>query len=342
MKSIFHYSITAAFAVVGALLFNVLHIPMPWLLGPVFMTMILRFTTTLPIKWHKQLRNTGLVLAGYSIGTAFTVHAFGQMTQFLPAMVVLNIFYVVLFWVISQLIVARTNVDPLAAFTSTVPGGMTQVLSYAAEKGSRHLTMITFYQVLRVLCILSLVPLIVSTAADVVVESPPFEPVLALYFIAAFIAGIVAQKCKVPTGYMLGPLILLIVLQLVGLTVPALPISLLHVAQLLIGVFIGMLLKKEDVRLPRKLIFYGFISSTIYIGTSYVASFGLVQLYDIDVKTAFLSIVPGGLDQMGLIAASVQADVTVVTAFQLFRVLVVSLLIIPSLKYFINREKTVQ
>ena len=52
-----------------------------------------------------------------------------------------------------------------------------------------------------------------------------------------------------------------------------------------------------------------------------------------DFKKAFLSIIPGGLDPMGLIAASVKANVTIVTAFQLFRVLIVSIFIVPGLKY---------
>ena len=330
---------TALFSVLGALFFQLLHIPMAWLLGPLFITMVLRFTTKIYITWSKYLRNLGLVLAGYSIGLAFTIDALSDMLGYLPAMIIMNVFYVVLFLGISQLIVIRTKVDHLAALTSTVPGGMTQVLAYAAEKGSRHLTMITFYQVLRVLCILSFVPLIVSTG------QAPTEPLntgyslhLILFILITYVVGYAANQLKVPTGYMLGPVLLLIGLQIVGLEIPLLPSSALQIAQLLIGTFIGMLLKKEDLHLSRKIIFYGFVSSILYIGSTLGIALLLIKLYPLDFKTAFLSVVPGGLDQMGLIAASVGADVTIVTAFQLFRVLIVSILIIPSLKLLINRK----
>ena len=78
----------------------------------------------------------------------------------------------------------------------------------------------------------------------------------------------------------------------------------------------------------------GFIATALYIGSAYIISLIIAEHYGIDFKTAFLSIIPGGLDQMGLIAASVKADVTIVTAFQLFRVLIVSIFIVPGLKYF--------
>lgn len=336
MRPLLNYLLTALFAMIGAYLFELLRIPMPWLLGPLFITMLLRLTTPLPIAWHPHLRNLGLVLAGYSIGLAFTVEAFSEVGRFLPLMVAINLFYVVLFLALSKWIVRRTNVDELAALTSTVPGGMTQIVAYAAEKGSQHITMVTFYQVLRVLCILSFVPLLVSVGTPPVTTSAiiPYTGPLLLFIGIAFVAGAIANKLRVPTGYMLGPVLLFIVLQLIGMDVPHLPVSALHAAQLFIGVFIGMLLRKEDLQLSKKVMLYGFVSAFVYIGSSYILSYFIAMYYDIAFKTAFLSIIPGGLDQMGLIATSVQADVTIVTAFQLFRVLIVSMLIVPGLKFF--------
>jgi uncharacterized protein len=66
----------------------------------------------------------------------------------------------------------------------------------------------------------------------------------------------------------------------------------------------------------------------------------MMQFYPVDFKTSFLSIVPGGLDQMGIISASVHADSTIVTAFQLFRVLIISIAIIPSIKYLTGKLRS--
>ena len=330
-------ALTLTVALLGAFLFDFLHIPMPWLLGPLFFILFARLVTPLPIQWPKHMKDIGLVLAGYSIGVAFQLDAFANMGRFFPLMIGSNVFYIILFVVMSRWIARRTKVDQLAALTSTVPGGMSQIVAYAAEKGSQHMTMITFYQVLRVLCILSIVPLIVTSQSTTPpINTATYTPTLFMLLLASYGAGYLAQRVHIPTGYMLGPVILIIAVQLLPITiaVPHLPASALHIAQLFIGMFIGMLLKREDLHLSKKVIFYAFVSAGIYIASAYGLAILVADWYDIQFKTAFLSIMPGGLDQMSLIAASVHADVTLVTAFQLFRVLVVVLIVVPGLKYF--------
>jgi uncharacterized protein len=139
---------------------------------------------------------------------------------------------------------------------------------------------------------------------------------------------------------MFGPVFLLIGLQLANFEIPEIPVSALHVAQIVMGIYIGLLMKKENLHLSKKLIFYAFVSSFLYIVSAYGLAVLIKQFYPLDFKTSFLSIVPGGLDQMGIISASVHADSTVVTAFQLFRVLVVSIAIIPSIKYFTSKNRS--
>ena len=62
---------------------------------------------------------------------------------------------------------------------------------------------------------------------------------------ACGVAGWLAQKAKIPTGYMLGPVFLLMGIHIAGIDVPKLPLSLLHIAQLMLGIYIGLLLKKK-------------------------------------------------------------------------------------------------
>lgn len=335
------YLLTAILGVIGAYVFQLLHIPMPWLLGPLLTILVLQLTTPLPLKWNKHFRNFGLVIAGYSIGHAFTLEALTDIRMYLPVMVSLNVLYILLFIFISWVIVKRVKVDQLTALTSCVPGGMTQIVAYADEHGSKNIAMITFYQVLRVLCIIGFVPLLIassSSSSSTSVSDAHYTLPFLLFFALSYIAGFIAMKIKIPTGYMLGPVFLFIGLQLASIEIPEIPVSGLHIAQIVMGIYIGLLLKKEDLHLSKKLIFYSFVSSFLYIVSAYALALLMMQFYPLDFKTSFLSIVPGGLDQMGIISTSVHADSTVVTAFQLFRVLVVSIAIIPSIKYFTRRN----
>lgn len=340
-----NYLLTAVFGVIGAYMFQFLHIPMPWLLGPLLTILVLQLTTPLPLKWNKHFRNFGLVIAGYSIGHAFTLEALADIRLYLPAMVSLNLFYILLFVFISWVIVKRVKVDHLTALTSCVPGGMTQIIAYAEEQGSKNIAMITFYQVFRVLCILSFVPLLVAgsnSSSSTAVSDAHYTFPFLLFFLFSYIAGFIAMKIKIPTGYMLGPVLLFIGLQLANIEIPEIPVSGLHIAQIVIGIYIGLLMKRENLHLSKKLIFYSFVSAFLYIASAFVLALLMMQFYPLDFKTCFLSIVPGGLDQMGIISASVHANSTIVTAFQLFRILVVSVAIVPSIKYFTGRNRSIR
>ena len=92
-----HMFITLCIGLIGAVVFQFFHIPMPWLLGAITAVLIVRLSTNVQLKWHHSFRNFGLVVAGYSIGYAFTPEAVQDIKLFLGSMVVLNIIFILLF-----------------------------------------------------------------------------------------------------------------------------------------------------------------------------------------------------------------------------------------------------
>lgn len=323
------------FGLAGAMLFIFIGAPMPWLLGPLFSVLLIQLFTPLKLKWHPTFRNSGLVVAGYVIGYAFTLEALQGMKQYFVAMLLINIAFFILFLLISWLMATRTKVDTGTAMTCCVPGGLSQIIIFAEEQKGIELAAVTFYHVLRVLLIVAIVPFIVASGSSPHVEAQEdggFSLYLIGLLVLCYFAGMLSQKVKIPTGYLLGPVFLMMCFNLLGIEVPMMPSQLLHIAQLLIGIYIGLLLKKEDLKLTKKLVFYSFFSSAVLIVFAYGLSFVLQNYYALSFTTSFLSVVPGGLDQMGIIAASVHADVTIVTAFQLFRILFLSAIIVPFVK----------
>lgn len=326
----------------GAGVFVLAGAPMPWLLGPLFAVLLMQLLTPVKLEWHSRFRNGGLVVAGYVIGFAFTLEALQGMKDYFGAMVLINIAFFLLFLFISALMASRTKVDQATAMTCCVPGGLSQIITFAEEQKDIDLTAVTFYHILRVLMIVAIVPFIVASGEPAYVEQSGqgnYSLLLLGLLILCYGAGILAQKVKVPTAFLLGPVFLIMLFNLAGIAVPIMPSSLLHIAQLFIGIYIGLLLKKEDLKLTKRMIFYSFFSSAVLIAFAYGLSFLLQDLYGLSFSTSFLSVVPGGLDQMGIIAASVHADVTIVTAFQLFRILFLSVLIVPFVKIVAARNK---
>lgn len=336
-----HMFITLCIGLAGAFIFQAVHIPMPWLLGAIAAVLIVQLSTKVQLKWHPYFRNFGLIVAGYSIGFAFTPEAVQDIKQFLGSMIVLNVLFIALFFAVSFIVAKRTDLDFATALTCCVPGGMSQVVAFAEEQGDMDMVVITFFQILRVLLIVGFVPLMVagsSSGGGNTIDGAYTWSLIGVLVLCSAV-GWLAQKIKIPTGYMLGPVFLLMGINIAGVEVPQMPISLLHIAQLMLGIYIGLLLKKEDLHISKQHVFYAFISASIFIGGAYGLTFVMQSLYNLEFRTGFLSIVPGGLDQMGIIAASVHANVTIVTAFQLFRVLVVSIFLVPFVKMFVKKVR---
>src|SRR5690625_3618418 len=70
--------ITLITAGVGGALFMLLHIPVPWLLGPMIAMVIGTNVINYQFAWHWKIRNLGMVIIGYTIGLSMTTTEIGR------------------------------------------------------------------------------------------------------------------------------------------------------------------------------------------------------------------------------------------------------------------------
>ena len=178
---------------------------MPWLLGAITAVLTVQLSTNVQLKWHHSFRNFGLVVAGYSIGYAFTPEAVQDIKLFRKhGRVKYHIYFVI--FAVSFLVAKRTDLDFATALTCCVPGGMSQVVAFAEEQQEMDMVVITFFQILRVLLIVGFVPLMVAGAGG---NSSMIDGTYTWNLVGILVvcggAGWLAQKLKIPTGYMLGP-----------------------------------------------------------------------------------------------------------------------------------------
>jgi len=75
-----------------------------------------------------------------------------------------------------------------------------------------------------------------------------------------------------------------------------------------------------------------FLSGIVLILCALDLSLLLTMLHPVSFVTAFLSLSPGGMDQMAIIAKEVHADLSILICYQLFRALFISLAVPPILK----------
>ncbi|WP_080875643.1 AbrB family transcriptional regulator [Oceanobacillus timonensis] len=338
---IFLFLRTFAIGLLGAVVFSIFGLPLPWLLGPMIVTLLFHLKASWKMVWDSTFRNIGLVIAGYTIGYAFTLEALQDMVNYFPMMIIINIIFFVLFLGISFLVSKWAKLDIGTAMACCAPGGLQQVVVFAEEQKTLNITVVTFYQVMRLLAIITLVPFIVSSnnggaASDNTGES--YSLILFGLLILCYIVGMACKLIKVPTAYLLGPVFFIMICNLLSIQVPVMPENLLHIAQLFIGIYVGLLLERDKLKKMKSHIAYAIGSCVILISVAFFISEWMAHQF-MDFATSFLSVVPGGVDQMGIIAASIQAEVTVVTSFQLFRIIFLSVIIIPFVKYMVGRDQ---
>jgi membrane AbrB-like protein len=154
--------------------------------------------------------------------------------------------------------------------------------------------------------------------------------IVLLFTGAALIAAWAAVRISLPTPYLLGPLLGSAILVLTGFQAPETPSFLVFISQLCIGTYLGLTINPSSLDNWRKLLPYtlgGSISVVLFsLGVGYL----LTRLHSLNLVSAFLGTSPGGMGEMGLTAVLVGANVSLVIAYQMFRLLFI-LFVMPFL-----------
>lgn len=339
-------------ALSGGLVFSFLSIPVPWLLGPMSAILIADRFKGLTLSWPRTLRDVALMLIGYSIGLSFTRSSVENIIENLPAMLIMTVILVASAAVMSKVISKLSGVDYPTVLTGSIPGGLSQMIIFAEEMKGIDVTTVTFLQVSRLLMIVFVVPFIIfgpifdiSHMKGELTGSDPFifDPFMIFIFSIVCILGvIIGKKLRLPTPFLLGPLLGTAIMTYSGYTGPTLPTIVMDASQLMIGGYIGMLLKPEKLKNKASTIILALLSGFLLVIGSLLLSFFLSDVLNINIVTSFLSLAPGGMDQMGIIAHEVSADLSIVSGFQLFRLFFIYFVVPPVLRWYFKRKLRVQ
>jgi hypothetical protein len=351
------FSITLFIASIGGFVFSLLHTPIPWLLGSMIAVFIgSRFGPVL-LYWPSWIRNIGLMIVGYSIGLSFTKTALFEIGGKLPSMLLMTVLLVAFCSGIAFVVSKLTGVDYPTVLTGSIPGGLSQMIIFAEEMKGIDITTVTFLQVARLMMIIFFVPFLIfgpffkntptHSVSDLVskgVQAPEhLVPMILLFTVICGLFAYLAMKLKFPTPFLLGPILGTAAFTISGLHGPQLSPAILDISQLMLGGYIGLLLKPEKLEHKARIITLAIISGLVMILGSFGLSFLLVYYSHITPSTSFLSVAPGGMDQMGILAHEVHADLSIVTGYQLFRLFFIYFAVPPILRllFKIGRRKSV-
>lgn len=327
---------TVAAGAAGGAVARWIGVPLPWLLGPLAVTAALGLTG-LPIRAFRRGRNFGQVVVGASTGLQFTQVILLQLLLLSPLIVVATLVSTLIGAIGALMLMRLSRLDLTTCFFATTSGGVVEMANIAARYHAQ-LEPIAVVHTMRVAFIVTVAPLLVIHFADsgsasqtvpgVIVDWPHFLGVLVL----GAAGGFVLWRLDMPNCWFLGAMIIAACFSMLGFAAGRAPDALLVIAQIMMGTSLGAQFRRE---------FLGRLLPIMAAGTAVVAftttanaaiGVGLAYLLGKPIATMVLAMAPGGMAEMVVTAKLLALDATLVTGFQLLRIVLVLVWCAPAYK----------
>lgn len=349
-KTVFLLLKTFLIALAGGGIASFLHVPIPWLLGSMFAVLIGASIFKLELYWPRRMRDIGTIVVGYTIGLSFTKEALAFVGMQLPMIILMTVVMIAFCFVLAKAVSKLSGIDYPTALIGSIPGGLTQMILLAEETKGINVSVVTFLQITRLLMVIFLVPLIVFSpfigaeatgVPAVIVHSAEIGlgdifPEAFVFIPAMIFSSWLAGKIRFPTPYLVGPIFATAIIGLVGYGGPPLPSSVLQTSQIILGAYLGLLIRIEKIENKGRITVLAVLSGLLMVLGSWALSMILIKVKPISSATGILSLAPGGMDQLGIIAAEIHADLSVVAGYQLFRLFFIFFVVPIALKAFIR------
>lgn len=324
----------------GGLMFYMLSLPLPWMLGALFFTMVAAIARA-PVAAPVHLRPAIVAIIGVLLGSRFTPEVIGQAGQ---AAVTLTILLVYLFVVAAVVVPFYRFVgrqDWTTAYFAGMPGGLSEMIEFGEARGA-NVPIIVLAHSLRIVLTIALMAFLFRVvlghdvgAAAGAVQGPPLGLLDAVILVACAVLGsALGHGARLPAPTFLGPMILSAAAHMTGLTASAPPPVLVILAQIVLGTVLGCrFLGIAPVLLwTAGLLSLG--STILTLALAVAAGLAMRSWAGVGLDQALLALAPGGLTEMGLIALAIHADVAFVALHHVVRILIV-LVLAPLLARFL-------
>jgi uncharacterized protein len=147
----------------------------------------------------------------------------------------------------------------------------------------------------------------------------------ALTALAAAVGAWAGTRLRLPAGALLGPLILGVTLEKLGVVHLAWPPGVPQAAFLVLGLWVGLLFDRASIKRAGRLFPFVLASAAGLVIACAGLGWALTALTSIDGLTAYLATTPGGIDSVAIMALGSGADAPLVLAVQTLRLFAVVL-----------------
>lgn len=320
------YIFSLIFAFLGGTLAQLLHFPIPWLLGSLLMTALLKINGV-SISCPVYAKNIGLTILGLALGLYFTPEMLKLIADNAFGLLIGLLFSIFLGIFSSIILYYWGRVDFETAWFASAVGGASE-MSNLAEKHHAQVDKVASAHSIRILIVVLFVPFFYKTMGwtgfeDVVLTSNKNVHLGGIIFLAtlAWIAVKIFERFKLPNPWTLAPIFVSLLLTANNFHLSSIPPSLLALSQVLLGWSLGNKFKPGFFKTAPYFLRALVVSIICALLLTFVVADYLTRYTAFSFATLYLGLAPGGVAEMTLTAKDLHLNVPLVTAFHLVRML---------------------
>ncbi len=315
----------------GGTLFYWLGLPLPWMLGALFATMVAAVANA-PVLGPARARPVVVAVIGVLLGSSFTPDVIAQAGQWIGSIAILLGYVVVVALVIVPYYRFVGRLDWVTAYFAGMPGGLSEMIEIGEASGAKPAPIILAHS-LRIVVTIALIAVWFRLVQGQTIGAAATAAPTALTLVdgvvmlgSAALGSALGTRLRFPAPTFLGPLLVSAVLHLTGVTESVPPTLLVNTAQVILGTVLGCRFQGIGLRtlLPATALSIG--ATVLSLALALGAGLVMRGLYGVSADQALLALAPGGLTEMGLIALAIHADVAFVALHHVVRILFVIVL----------------
>lgn len=284
-----------------------------------------------PLKAPARLRSVMVPILGVMLGSGFSPALFSNAADWAVTLAILPVFIVIAFGVAYVIYRRVGRYDPVTAFYSSAPGGLTDMILMGGEAGGDE-RRIAMAHAGRIFMVVTLVVLFYALILKVETtgDARPFVSFadvgvrdLAILIACAVLGAYLGPKIGLPAPTILGPMILSGIVHLTGLTHAAPPTIAVNATQLVMGTVIGCRFAGAAPRDVLTDLGLSLLAASAMLLVAVPTALTVSTLTGIDIRETFLSLSPGGLPEMSILALSLDADIAYIATMHIIRIVLV-------------------
>ncbi|MDL4839708.1 AbrB family transcriptional regulator [Aquibacillus rhizosphaerae] len=333
----------------GGLLFHIIHLPLPWILGPLLAILLCKTFFQFKGRSSTRLRDICFSITGIQIGATFTDTTIDHVLPYLLPYSLLTIVLIAISLFNAYLLTKWIPIDIPTSLLGSVPGGLSAIIALS-ESVKANTALVTIFHTIRLMTVLFVIPFLATqllapgaNGQEQLMEEifVPQGPLWTIVILFAIYGLAVLLQHKVPAALVIIPMLIVAIFQIIDYPLYHLPNVFFLFAQLTIGIYLGFSVSIKDLKIAGKYCGYYFGLTIILLAVSFGLGYLFSLITPMNLVTAILSIAPGGLIEMALTAQSVSGDPSIVSSLQMIRMLTIVLLLPIGLKYLLPRlDKT--